>query len=182
MNFLKETPIKQQDFLPKPVPEHFGIHLKKEYLKFSAAHFLIFPDKTSERLHGHNYQVEAEIEGTLAKGSLVYDFLDIKPLIKQICDELDEYIILPGNHPDIEWQQNDFSLYVTYQDKKYMFPINEVLILPIDNTSTERFAHYILHRLHGKINEIFSFAHITKIKVIVHESPGQSGYYWKHFS
>ena len=33
--------------------ESWSIELEKEYFKFSAAHFLIFPDGSAERLHGH---------------------------------------------------------------------------------------------------------------------------------
>lgn len=162
--------------------EHFGIHLRKEYLKFSAAHFLIFPDGSSERLHGHNYQVETNIEGHLHQSGIVYDFLAIKPLLKQICDELDEHVLLPGRHPKLKIEQQEEQIYVTYQHKHYMFPAQEVLILPIDNSSAERFASYILDRLEQEINNIFPMAHIANIKVIVHESPGQYGYYWKSFS
>jgi 6-pyruvoyltetrahydropterin/6-carboxytetrahydropterin synthase len=162
--------------------EHFGIHLRKEYLKFSAAHFLIFPDGSSERLHGHNYQVEATIEGHLHQSGIVYDFLAIKPLLKQICDELDEHVILPGRHPELSFDKQEGHIYVTYRHKHYMFPEQEVLVLPIDNSSAERFAGYILERLEQEIKKIFPMAHISNIKVIVHESPGQYGYYWKSFS
>jgi len=37
--------------------ERWSIEVEKEYLKFSAAHFLIFPDGSAERLHGDNYRV-----------------------------------------------------------------------------------------------------------------------------
>ena len=45
--------------------ERWSILIEKEYLKFSCAHFLIFPDGSKERLHGHNYQVTAEVDGNL---------------------------------------------------------------------------------------------------------------------
>ncbi len=162
--------------------EHFGIHLDKEYFKFSAAHFLIFPDGSSERLHGHNYQVEAIIEGNLEKGGLVYNFSDIKPLVKQICDDLDEKVLLPSQNPWLRLEQRGHNFYVNHNNQKeYMFPKSEVLILPIDNTSTERFAYYICHRLFKEIKNIFVYHHISKITVRVFESKGQSGYYWKNF-
>jgi hypothetical protein len=44
---------------PEPQRESWSIQIDKDYLKFSAAHFLIFPDGTAERLHGHNYKVYA---------------------------------------------------------------------------------------------------------------------------
>ena len=54
--------------------ESWSIDIQKEYFKFSAAHFLIFPDGTAERLHGHNYRVFAEIDAALSRHGLVLDF------------------------------------------------------------------------------------------------------------
>ena len=54
--------------------ERWAIHLHKENFKFSAAHFLIFPDGSAERLHGHNYRVFVEIEAGLSHHGLVPDF------------------------------------------------------------------------------------------------------------
>ena len=45
--------------------ERWSIAIDKDYLKFSAAHFLIFPDGSAERLHGHNYKVYVTIETEL---------------------------------------------------------------------------------------------------------------------
>ena len=38
------------------------IHIRKDNLKFSAAHMTVFPDGRKEGLHGHNYQVELTVE------------------------------------------------------------------------------------------------------------------------
>lgn len=175
--------LTDQSFVqPEVEQEHFGIHLDKEYFKFSAAHFLIFPDGSSERLHGHNYQVEAILEGTLDKGGLVYNFSDIKPLVKQICDNLDERVLLPASNPWLIIKKQDEQIYVNHNNQKeYMFPAKEVSILPIDNTSAERFAYFICHQLYSDIKNIFPVRHLNKITVRVYESKGQSGYYWKNF-
>ena len=45
--------------------ERWSIDIQKEAFKFSAAHFLIFPDGSAERLHGHNYRVYVEIDAAL---------------------------------------------------------------------------------------------------------------------
>ena len=47
--------------------ERWSIEVDKEYLKFSAAHFLIFPDGSAERLHGHNYRVYVSVEARLSR-------------------------------------------------------------------------------------------------------------------
>ena len=64
-----------------------------------AAHFLIFPDGTAERLHGHNYKVYVEVKSGLDQHGLVLNFKDVKPRVRALVDELDEYLLLPGEHP-----------------------------------------------------------------------------------
>ena len=64
--------------------ERWSIDIQKEYFKFSAAHFLIFPDGTAERLHGHNYRVFVEIDASLSRHGLVIDFKRVKPLVRAL--------------------------------------------------------------------------------------------------
>ena len=40
--------------------ESFRVHVTKDYLKFSAAHFIAYPG-FRERLHGHNYRVSVAV-------------------------------------------------------------------------------------------------------------------------
>ena len=83
--------------------ERWSIELAKEYFKFSAAHFLIFPDGSSERLHGHNYRVRVEIEARLTRHGLVLDFKMVKPVIRELLDSLDEHWLVPGEHPTLTY-------------------------------------------------------------------------------
>ena len=73
--------------------ESWSISIAKDYLKFSAAHFLIFPDGTAERLHGHNYKVFVDVHTDLNEHGLVVNFKEIKPLVREVCDELDEHLV-----------------------------------------------------------------------------------------
>ena len=68
--------------------EDFAILIHKEYFKFSCAHFFIFPDGSKERLHGHNYQVGCEIGGEFSDRGLVIDFKLVKPVVRNMCDDL----------------------------------------------------------------------------------------------
>ena len=71
--------------------ESWAIDLHKEYFKFSCAHFLIFPDGSKERLHGHNYHVQVELAGQLTDRGIVMDFNHAKPIVRELCDALDEH-------------------------------------------------------------------------------------------
>ena len=84
--------------------ERWSIEVDKEYFNFSAAHFLIFPDGTAERLHGHNYRVYVRIEADLGPTGLVLDFKMVKPVVREMVDELDEHWIVPGKHPVLTYR------------------------------------------------------------------------------
>ncbi|MGA1525425.1 MAG: 6-pyruvoyl trahydropterin synthase family protein, partial [Planctomycetota bacterium] len=119
----------------------WSIQIHKDYLKFSAAHFLIFPDGSAERLHGHNYKVYVDVETPLDRHGLVINFKEIKPIIREVVDELDEYVLIPGQHPVLTCEPRDDGLYdIRYGDRRYLIPIDEVRLLPISNSSAENLA------------------------------------------
>ena len=64
--------------------ESWSIDIRKEYFKFSAAHFLIFPDGTAERLHGHNYRVEVTVQGKVdERTGLMVDLRHLDQIVQE---------------------------------------------------------------------------------------------------
>ncbi len=157
--------------------ERWSIHIYKEYFHFSAAHFLIFPDGRAERLHGHNYRVTGEIEGELSEHGLVLDFKCVKPIVRELCDELDERWLVPGEHAVLRWSERGSSIEVVYGDRTYTVPAADVLVLPINNTSSENLAAWIGRELRERLAERFASVEIRRVRVAVEETPGQSGVY-----
>ncbi len=156
--------------------ESWSIKVHKDYLKFSAAHFLIFADGTAERLHGHNYKVYAEVESELDTHGLVLNFQEVKPLIREICDELDEHLLLPGEHPVLTAERrDDGQMEIHYQDRRYLIPADEVIVLPINNTSAENLAGHLGQQLLARIQKKFPSVALKRISVGVEETPGQQG-------
>ena len=158
--------------------ETWAIHMHKEYFKFSCAHFLIFPDGSKERLHGHNYHVDAEIEGQLTDRGLVIDFILVKPVIRELCDSLDELWLIPGEHPDLKVTPGrDGHTDVSYRGCEYRAPSDEILVLPLNNTSAENLATWIGRELVKRIGQEFGRTQIEKLRLSVSETPGQWGVY-----
>lgn len=154
----------------------FSIQVHKDYLKFSAAHFLIFEDGTPERLHGHNYKVFVDVETELDDVGLVIDFKRIKPLVVGILELLDERFLVPGEHPGLSVEPaGEDSWEITYRDKRYVIPREDVLVLPINNSSAENLANWIANRLDEKIAAIADKQRIHTLSVGVEETPGQRG-------
>lgn len=156
--------------------ERWSIDLQKEDFKFSAAHFLIFPDGSAERLHGHNYRVFVEVEGRLSPQGLVIDFKRVKPLVRAICAELDERLLIPGEHPVLTAEERpDGVVEIQYRDRYYAAPHEDVLVLPINNTSSENLAAYVGRLLRERLRERFGDHALHRLRVAVEETSGQRG-------
>ncbi|MCA9060945.1 MAG: 6-carboxytetrahydropterin synthase, partial [Planctomycetaceae bacterium] len=77
----------------------FTARVTKDSLVFSAAHFITFNGRICERLHGHNWRVDAAISGVLDENGYVYDFIALRDGLMQIVRELDHRLLLPAHHP-----------------------------------------------------------------------------------
>ena len=117
----------------QPSHESRSIAIEKDYLKLSAAHFMIFPDGSAERLHGHNYKVYVDLHTELDAHGLVVNFKEIKPLVRDLCDELDEHLLLPGEHPVLTAVRVGGEYEIRYRERRYVVPAEEVIVLPIGN-------------------------------------------------
>ncbi len=157
--------------------ERWSIEVEKEYFKFSAAHFLIFPDGRAERLHGHNYRVFLEVEGQLSQHGLVIDFTVIKPLVRELLDSLDERFLLPGEHPELEINEDGDALEILHGGRRYVVPREDARVLPINNTSSENLAAWIGRELRALLPAEFPEVEVRTLRVAVQETSGQRGVY-----
>lgn len=153
---------------------HTTLKLYKENFKFSAAHFMIFDAKCAERLHGHNYQVCVDIgvpsyEDSKATGYSI-DFNVLKKFIREELARLDEIVLLPQLQTEMKLEQKGPSLHVHFRDRYYVFPTNEVCLLPLNNTSVEALSFYLA----DLFKKEFSRYPIHFVEVSIEETSGQS--------
>ncbi|RKY19384.1 MAG: 6-pyruvoyl tetrahydropterin synthase [Planctomycetota bacterium] len=164
--------------------ERWSIELQKQAFKFSAAHFLIFPDGTAERLHGHNYRVAVEIDGALSKHGLVIDFKSVKPVIRELVDELDEHWLVPGEHAELTAVRlGDGNTEVRYRERLYRAPDPDVIIMPMNNVSAENLATWLGRELNRRLGQRFPQLQVHSLRCSVEETHGQRGvYHYAHES
>jgi len=151
----------------------YSIKVYKQYFNFSAAHFLVFPDGTREPLHGHNYRVQVRGEALELSSDMVFDFLDIKPLVREVCDSLDHKILLPQENPNLRFECGEHSVKTVFGAEVFQFPRSDVLFLPLPNTSAERLAIFLGHQLVDLVWKRFQFQ-FKALEIEVEETPGQS--------
>jgi 6-pyruvoyltetrahydropterin/6-carboxytetrahydropterin synthase len=150
------------------------LHLAKQNFKFSSGHFLIFDELNAEKLHGHNYRVQVHIgvpdSVDLNKTGYFVDFSEFKKEIKAQLDLWDEHVLLPSEHQDMQIEKKNANYEIHFRDRFYSFPQNEVVLLPVTNTSVEQLSKILAEVFFQKFKKF----KVQKITVRVEETPGQS--------
>ncbi|MCC6148940.1 MAG: 6-carboxytetrahydropterin synthase [Planctomycetes bacterium] len=156
----------------------YTLRVEKEAFNFACAHFLIFADGSREPLHGHNYRAWVEVEGELGPGHYVLDYITFKPIVKQLCDELDHKTILPSQSEHLKVKKQGEHVLAEYADgTKFAFPVADTLILDLPNTSTELLATLLAQRVYDVLRQRGEHKHLSAITVGVEEAPGQQTSY-----
>ncbi len=153
----------------------YRVAVEKDYLKFSAAHFIAYKG-FREPLHGHNYQVSVALSGEVGADGYVLDFGIVKQVTKAVCEELDERVLVPARSDCLTVSYDGPSVVLVYEDgTRFVFPATDCVLLPIVHASAEELAAYVLSRLREGLG-VHVMRGITEIEVGVSEAPGQAAY------
>jgi 6-pyruvoyltetrahydropterin/6-carboxytetrahydropterin synthase len=157
--------------------EEFSIKVYKQYFNFAAAHFMVFKDGSREPLHGHNYRVALRGKARSLDDDMVFDFLNIKPIVREVCDSLDHRLLIPGENNLLKYEIKDQNISLETPDGScFSVPADDVKVLPILNTSVERIAVYLAKEINERLKERFKFS-FKELEIEVEETVGQSATY-----
>lgn len=148
------------------------IELRKDYFHFSAAHFTIFDATNRERLHGHNFRIAAKITGPTDDNGLCFDYVIYKDILKKLCRDLDEYMLLPEFSPHLSIEQKNDQYHVTHGGKTIFLPVEETIILPLRNITIEELSDYFLDKLLEN-QDLLQQLNIAAIEVDASSGPNQ---------
>lgn len=152
--------------------ESFHVHLDKEVLVFSAAHFITFNGNICERIHGHNWRVRCDVHDPLDENRYVIDFIALRDSLREIVEGLDHHVLLPASHAQIKVTSNETEVEVRFEEKRWVFPNEDCVILPVVNTTAEEIAAWISKQLRDKL--LSTKGQLPqKIRVGVDENYGQ---------
>lgn len=159
--------------------ERFKVRVTKDHLVFCSGHFISYEGDKCERLHGHNYRTAVEVEGQLDSNYYVFDFIALKNLMRALTDELDHRMLLAMKNPHIRVQESPRSVRVTYREREWVFPRDDCVLLPIENTTAELLARYLAQRLRDELRDLHHFEPLV-LRMEVEESFGQTATYeWR---
>lgn len=141
----------------------------KSNIRFSSAHIIPEYEKCG-RLHGHTYAVQVKIGGKPDNKGIIMDFSIVKGILKEIVNELDHKVLIPEKSNAAEIEKENDNIKITFLGKKYIIPANDCIFLPINSTSAENLAEFILDNL---IEKISLPKNIESLEIGVDEGYGQ---------
>ncbi|MGJ3492968.1 queuosine biosynthesis protein QueD [Piscirickettsia salmonis] len=151
----------------------YTLKIFKERFHFCSAHFCIFSNRNKENLHGHNYYIDVEFSGEKIENGFLYPVADLKEIIQSTCDNLDEKVLIQGSSPYLTNEQSNEYITIYFNNKMlYKFPRDEVIILPIKNTTMECLAEYLLTNIKNNISRTIN-TNFSKISLGIAETQGQ---------
>lgn len=153
--------------MPEP-SRTFSVDVTKDHLVFSAGHFITIGDYC-ERLHGHNFRVAAQLEGMLDENGYVFDFISLRDELQRLCQELDHRMLLPLQHEQIHVDVQDREVEVKFADRRWVFPKEECVLLPIEQTTVELLAWWLGDQVLANLKT----SNLTSLTVRVEENFGQ---------
>jgi 6-pyruvoyltetrahydropterin/6-carboxytetrahydropterin synthase len=156
----------------------FQVTVSKDYLAFSAAHFITFRGHKCESLHGHNYRVGVTVTGQVdPECQFVLDFAILKQILKPLVEAIDHKVLLPHESTKLKIETTGDSLTVIYLGApRYRFPTSDCALLPVSNTTAEMLAEYFASQVQGELADR-GFDHLDWLAIEVEESPGQTATY-----
>jgi 6-pyruvoyltetrahydropterin/6-carboxytetrahydropterin synthase len=162
--------------------QNYRVRVYKENFDFSAGHFITFGG-LCETIHGHNYRVEVQLQGENGPDRFVYNFSDLKPLVRQECGLLDHKMLLATKNPLLHYEYSEDEVEVRFGTRRYLFPRAEVALLPVENTTAEELASYLVNRLRQGLEaqQRPELKGLRYIEVGVEEQPGQMAYCGEEF-
>jgi len=139
-------------------------------LRFSACHF-IPGHPTCGCLHGHTFAVSVRLSGE-PQDEFVIDFIELKGMVRSICDSLDHRILIAAQDPRLNITLGERECEVVVRDtkKRYVLPREDVVVLPLSSVSSEALCVYIANLLKERLSHM---PNITEVLVRVDEGVGQ---------
>ena len=136
---------------------------------FYAAHIALYNGEV-EPLHGHTFQVTLRVSGEPDITGMIADFNEIKPAIRDAVAPLRRRTLVPGQAPELQITSKNDSLSITCDRKRYLLPAEDVIVLPLANTTLETLAGYLLSQVLPQLQR----AGLVTAELAVSELPGTS--------
>jgi 6-pyruvoyltetrahydropterin/6-carboxytetrahydropterin synthase len=151
--------------------QRLSLHIERNDIGFSAAHFTIFSPFEREKLHGHNFNVGLEVVAISEKDGMIFDYRILKSRLRLICSKLDESILLPTNSPHLIVNNDGDSIRCLFGSDLFVFPFRDVVLMDVSNITLESLSQWFADTMIA--SEDFPVGLISELSISVASSRGQ---------
>lgn len=128
--------------------DHYRVRMRKAVHVFCAGHFITLTDTLCEPVHGHNWLAGVDVEGSPDAHGMVIDFILLRDQLAAITARLDHRMLLPTQNPllDVTTATTPVGreeVTIRFGDRRWVFPADECVLLPVANTTAEWLAKWI---------------------------------------
>jgi 6-pyruvoyl-tetrahydropterin synthase len=110
---------------------------------FSAAHAGLHGGEF-EPLHGHSFTVMLCLRGTPDETGMICDFTGVKKALAAAIAPLKRRTLMPASSPACRDYREATQVVIECGSKRYSLPAEDVVLLPVANTTTEAIAGWLL--------------------------------------
>lgn len=158
--------------------DRYQVRMRKAVHVFCAGHFITLTDTLCEPVHGHNWLAGVDVEGAPDAHGMVVDFLLLRDQLAAITARLDHRMLLPTQNPLLHVTTETVGpgraeVTIRFGDRRWVFPADECVLLPVANTTAEWIAKWIGEELLRALADRGSPIQGT-LRVEVDECLGQS--------
>ena len=137
--------------------------------RFHVAHRISNAGHGLERLHGHTYEIRLNVTGK-AKSGFLLAFEDMMEIMSDCTSRLNNKVLLPDGGGNVVKAEDRSYTFVSADERRYMFPKEDVVVLPLAEITAEALANYLLKQVCAKIRDVKSKAgQISEVELTLWE-------------
>lgn len=137
---------------------------------FSAAHAGLH-DGEFEPLHGHSYAVTLRLHGRIdEKSGMLCDFTSVKKALAEAITPVKRRTLMPEGSPLCRCYSEGTQTVIECGSKLYSLPAEDVVLLPVVNTTTELLAAWLLDQVLFALDQ----PGVQRAELVLAEAPDTS--------
>ncbi|QVJ03299.1 6-carboxytetrahydropterin synthase [Nocardiopsis eucommiae] len=142
---------------------------------FGAAHAGLHQGRF-EALHGHTYTCRLDLVGTLDPEGVVTDFVPVRQALAEAIAPLQRRTLMPAHAPaPVRLHHEDGMFVIEDGHRRFALPVQDVVLLPVVNTSTELLGQYLLDQVRPHLDGV------ERAALVLRESPTAQARVEHHF-
>jgi len=138
---------------------------------FSATRRVSNAPHGGNRLHGHTYEISVRLtRKKVSEQKLIFPLEELAAIMKGVCEELNNKVMLASGGENVYKEDSITIEYVSADNKRYLLPVEDVKLLPVEEVTIEALASWIGAQTAARLKEYRDFSgNIAQMEITLYE-------------